>query len=124
MENIFIKSKRGDYRRKNEQYYQCKRENLPLVVIVPHRKFASVEIDMITTDRNFDDETADRICKVFRDHMDKTATLWRSLVNCSVERVLLPQAETVATQIYNIAYEALPRLRHCCGEATPWRQRP
>jgi hypothetical protein len=123
MTDIFVTAKPRDSQKKNEQYYKCKRANLPLVVIVPSGRFASVEIDMFSTDRNFDDETVDKICAVFRDYMDRTATIWHGATRCSVERVPIEEAQNVARKIYNIAYDALPTLKNCCGDPKPWRQR-
>jgi hypothetical protein len=123
MKAIFVTENSKTHRKKNIQFYQCRRENLPLVVIVPGRKYASVEIDMITTDRNLDDSTANEICTVLVQYSEPRAQVWRSHVACRVERVPISTAETVATRIYNIAYEAMPKLRHCNGLDQPWERR-
>jgi hypothetical protein len=114
MKNIFVTENSKSYTKKNAQFYQCRRENRPLVVIRPAQKYASVEIDMITTNRNLDDSTTDEICKILIEYSEPTAQVWRSRIACRVERVPKLIAEEVATRIYNIAFEAMPRLHPIC----------
>lgn len=119
MKAIFVIDNSKTNRKKNTQFYECKRENRPLVVITPHGKHASVEVDMFPTDRNLDNSTADAICKVLIQYSESSAQVWRSLIRCHVERVKKSLAESLATHIYNIANDAMPRLKHCGGLNMP-----
>ena len=111
---LFVSENSKSYAKTNEHFYRCRRENRPHVVIRPKRKFASVEIDMFTTNRNLDQQTADAICKVLIEHSEPTAQVWRSLISCRVERVRKEVAEAVASRVYEIASAAMPGLRPIC----------
>jgi len=109
MNAIFVTERSKSCRKKNAQFFECKRENLPLVVITPGRTYATVEIDMITTNRNLDKKAVEDICKVFA--QNTSDWIWRSRVACRAERIPKGCAENVATEIYEIASTAMPRLR-------------
>lgn len=119
MNAIFVTENSKSCRKKNAQFYRCKRENLPLVVIRPGRKYASVEIDMITTDRNLDEMAKAEICEVLFEYSEPPGEISHSLMSCRAVKVLKAKAEALATRIYQIAYDAMPRLKHCYGIDKP-----
>jgi len=103
----FVVERSRKYRKTNAQFNECRRSNRPLVTVRPKRKFASIELDMFTTDRNLDERTMDAICEVFAEH---TTKVWQSRISCRAERILKSSAENVAARVYDIAFAAMPRL--------------
>lgn len=119
MNSIFVTENSKSCRKKNAQFYYCKRENLPFVVIRPGRKYASVEIDMFTTDRNLDEEAEADICKALFEYSELPGEIWHSRISCRAVKVLKTKADALAMRIYQIAYDAMPRLKHCGGVDKP-----
>ena len=101
----------GNNQNKNRQFYQCRRENRPLVTIYPGRRYATVEIDMISTDRDLDQQAVSDIRNVFVEYCDFSGEVKFSTLDCRANTVLQKHAETVAARIYDIAFSAMPRLR-------------
>jgi hypothetical protein len=110
MQNSFISERSKRHTKKNAQFAACRRENLPLVSITPGHKFALVEIDMITTNKNLDDTAIDEICDVFEEHTEPKH-IRASAVLCLADRVPRSAAESVAARIYEVAVAAMARLR-------------
>ena len=103
----FVVERSKTYRKKNTQFYECRRTNRPLVTVRPGRLYASVELDMFTTDRNLDAQTIDAVCEVFAEH---TKRVWQSAISCRAERIPKSSAEIVAARVYDIALSAMPGL--------------
>lgn len=110
MQHQFVTERSKTHAKKNAQFAACRRENLPLVSITPGRKFALVEIDMITTNKNLDDSAIRDIASVFAEHTPPKH-IRVSPVLCLADRVPRSYADAAAAQVYEVAVEAMPRLR-------------
>lgn len=110
MQYHFVTERSKTHSKKNAQFAECRRENLPLVSITPGRKFSLVEIDMITTDKNLDDSAIRDISAVFAEHTDPKYIKVSGIL-CLADRVPRSSAETAATRVYELAVAAMPRLR-------------
>lgn len=68
---------------------------------------------MFTTNRNLDDSAVNKIFEVLKEFSGPKARVSCSHLICRADRVPKAMVETVATHIYNIAYETMPFLKHC-----------
>jgi hypothetical protein len=109
MQHQFVTERSKTHTKKNVQFAACRRENLPLVSITPGSKFALVEIDMITTNKNLDDSAIRDIAAAFAEHTDPKH-IRVSAVSCLADRVPRSSAEAAAARVYQVAVAAMPRL--------------
>jgi hypothetical protein len=109
MPDLFVTERSRTHRKKNAQFRDCQRENLPLVTITPGRNHALVEIDMFPTDKNLDEPTIREIDAVFAKHT-ASKHIKVSAIQCLADRVPRAVAASVATQLFQIAAAAMPRL--------------
>jgi hypothetical protein len=105
----FVTERSKTYEKKNAQFRACQKYNRPLVTITPRGKFAVVEVDMFTTDKNFDDSAMWEISAAFAEHT-AVDNIKVSAIQCIADRVPRGSAESLATKLYDTAVAAMPYL--------------
>ena len=103
------------YQKRNQHFRGCTRDNRPYVYISPGRKSAWVELDMITTNRNLDAATINRIWKAMVALLGQESGIGCSSLICRATKVPNDLAETLAARIYKIACDAMPMLQPIGG---------
>ena len=107
----FVAERSRASRNWNAHYHKCQKENRPFVHILPRRKYAFVEIDLITTDRFLDHAAIDKIEAVLTEYSVRPEKVWLpNNLSCAVDNVPISSAEIVANLIYDLAVEAMRHL--------------
>jgi hypothetical protein len=79
---------------------------------------------MFPTNRNLDDATRDNIYNAMIEHgVSPNETMCAHLI-WRAAKVPKAAAESLAARIYNIAYNAMPNLKHFCGLNVPLTRVP
>jgi hypothetical protein len=109
MEHSFVTERSRTHRRQNAQFTACRRENLPLVIITPRRRFASVEIDMWPTDKNFDSATEQQMAAICAEHTHR-ANIAVCTIQCIAAGIPRESSESLARKLFDAAVAAMPNL--------------
>jgi hypothetical protein len=109
----FVIDNSKNCKKKNAHYQACRRENRPFVFISPRVKYASVELDMFPTNRNLDEPTRNKIHQHMISFGVSAKQVRSGNIFCYAHQVLKSDAKTLANDIYQIAYDAMPHLKHC-----------
>jgi hypothetical protein len=119
MKANYVVDKSKNFSKRDPHFYQCRADNRPHVFIVPYRKFALVEMDMISTDRNLDTTAIEAIFNVMVEIAGKDAEIACDTLRCRAAKAPKIVAEALAARIYQLAYDAMPRLKYCGGFEKP-----
>lgn len=114
---------------------ECSAKRRPYVRVTPRQRWASVELDMATTDRDLSQEGEDRVYNALLRALQRLPSGkrgWFGAGNCSyIPALPLDEAETLAAELLHIATDDLAQhewvaevenilAKSWPGEGLPW----
>lgn len=89
----------------------CQAHGRPFVTVRPARKYATVELDMLTTTHNLSDGAAESARRHLLQASIPPADIFAGDLFCQSDRVPIEQAEDVARRLLHLATEDMERGR-------------
>jgi hypothetical protein len=116
MQNSFVSERSKTHTKENAQFRDCQRHNLPLVKITLRGRFASVEIDMFPTDKNFDEPAMLEMVALCTEHT-APENIRVCAIQCVADRIVRASAGSLAKSLFERAVAAMPQLPSAISRA-------